>query len=114
MVGGTDYDNSKFNLAAQGRRQPGSAFKTFVLAAAIETGIDPYNTYYASQPLNSRYPGSTKPWNVKTYGGELLRHHQRRRGHPAQRQHRLRADEPGRGSGAGRRRRQAHGHHLPR
>lgn len=69
MVGGSDYDSSKFNLAAQGRRQPGSAFKTFVLAAAIEAGIDPYDTYYESQPLSLMYPGAPKPWNVKTYGG---------------------------------------------
>jgi penicillin-binding protein 1A len=69
MVGGSDYDSSKFNLAAQGRRQPGSAFKTFCLTAAIESGIDPWNTYYESQPLSLMYPGATKPWNVKTYSG---------------------------------------------
>ncbi len=69
MVGSTDYEDSKFNLAAQGRRQPGSAFKTFVLAAAIEAGMDPYDTYYQSQPLSIMLPGNTKPWNVKTYGG---------------------------------------------
>jgi penicillin-binding protein 1A len=69
MVGSTDYDDSKFNLAAQGRRQPGSAFKTFVLAAAIEAGVDPYETYYESQPLTIELPGQPKPWNVKTYGG---------------------------------------------
>jgi penicillin-binding protein 1A len=68
MVGGSDYDSSKFNLAAQGRRQPGSAFKTFVLTAAIEMGIDPYNTYYESQPVTLTYPGAPKPWEVKTYG----------------------------------------------
>jgi membrane peptidoglycan carboxypeptidase len=69
MVGSTDYDSSKFNLAAQGRRQPGSAFKTFALAAAIEAGIDPSNTYYQSQTVSLTYPGAPKPWNVKTYSG---------------------------------------------
>lgn len=69
MVGGSDYDSSKFNLAAQGRRQPGSAFKTFCLTAALEAGMDPWNTYYESQPLSLMYPGATKPWNVKTYSG---------------------------------------------
>jgi len=68
MVGGTDYDSSKFNLAAQGRRQPGSSFKTFVLAAAVEEGIDPYSTYYESMPLSIDLPGSRKPWEVATYG----------------------------------------------
>ncbi len=68
MVGGSDYDSSKFNLAAQGRRQPGSAFKTFALTAAVEQGIDPYNTYYESQPLELDIPGSREPWRVKTFG----------------------------------------------
>ncbi len=69
MVGGTDYESSKFNLAAQGRRQPGSAFKPFCLTAAIELGIDPWKTYYMSMPLEIMYPGATKPWKVKTFGG---------------------------------------------
>ncbi|GAB4258496.1 MAG: PBP1A family penicillin-binding protein [Thermoleophilia bacterium] len=69
MVGGTDYDSSKFNLAAQGRRQPGSAFKTFALTAAVEMGINPYTTYYESMPLELDIPGSREPWRVKTYGG---------------------------------------------
>jgi penicillin-binding protein 1A len=69
MVGGSDYDSSKFNLAAQGRRQPGSAFKTFCLTAAIETGINPYETYYESMPLSIKLPGEDKPWTVKTFSG---------------------------------------------
>ena len=69
MVGGTDYETSKFNLASQGRRQAGSAFKTFCLAAAIEMGIDPWQTYYMSMPVELTYPGATQPWKVKTFGG---------------------------------------------
>ncbi len=69
MVGGSDYDSSKFNLAAQGRRQPGSAFKTFCLVAAIEMGMDPYNTYYESMPIVIDIPGAPEPWDVSTYGG---------------------------------------------
>jgi len=38
MVGGTDYHERPFNLATQGQRQPGSAFKAFVLATALEQG----------------------------------------------------------------------------
>ena len=68
MVSSSDYDKSKFNLAAQSKRQPGSAFKPFCLTAAIEEGIDPYNTYYQSQPLSLTIPGSTKPWVVHTFG----------------------------------------------
>jgi len=52
MVSSTDYGDSKFNLAAQGHRQPGSTFKTFVLTTAIKQGIDPYSTYYTSKHLD--------------------------------------------------------------
>jgi penicillin-binding protein 1A len=41
MVGGRDFEQSKFNRATQAYRQPGSAFKPFVYAAAIERGFSP-------------------------------------------------------------------------
>jgi penicillin-binding protein 1A len=41
MVGGRDYNQSPFNLATEGERQPGSSFKAFVLAGALERGISP-------------------------------------------------------------------------
>jgi penicillin-binding protein 1A len=41
MVGGRDYNESPFNLATEGERQPGSSFKAFDLAAALEAGISP-------------------------------------------------------------------------
>jgi len=41
MVGGRDFDESHFNRAIQARRQPGSAFKPFVFAAALEAGYTP-------------------------------------------------------------------------
>ncbi|HSJ25963.1 MAG TPA: penicillin-binding transpeptidase domain-containing protein, partial [Longimicrobiales bacterium] len=41
LVGGRDYDDSEFNRATQARRQPGSAFKPFVYAAAINAGYSP-------------------------------------------------------------------------
>jgi penicillin-binding protein 1A len=41
MVGGYDFSRSQFNRAIQARRQPGSAFKPFVYAAAIEEGFTP-------------------------------------------------------------------------
>ncbi|MDX2236307.1 MAG: transglycosylase domain-containing protein [Hyphomonadaceae bacterium] len=39
LVGGVDYTQSKFNRVTQARRQPGSAFKTFVYAAALADGV---------------------------------------------------------------------------
>lgn len=44
MVGGHDYEESEFNRATQALRQPGSAFKPFVLTAAIEAGFTPADT----------------------------------------------------------------------
>ena len=65
MVSSSNYERSQFNLAAQGRRQPGSAFKTFVLTTAIKQGIDPYSTYYTSKPLNLDLPEWGR-WEVHT------------------------------------------------
>jgi penicillin-binding protein 1A len=52
MASSSSYKNSKFNLAAQGHRQPGSTFKTMVLMAALRRGVDPDTTTYTSKPLN--------------------------------------------------------------
>jgi 1A family penicillin-binding protein len=41
LVGGRDYDESTFDRATQARRQPGSAFKPFIYAAALESGFTP-------------------------------------------------------------------------
>ena len=41
MVGGRDYAESQLNRATDARRQPGSAYKPFVYAAALEGGISP-------------------------------------------------------------------------
>lgn len=43
MYGGRDYTTNKFNRATQARRQPGSAFKPFVYAAALDIGVSPYD-----------------------------------------------------------------------
>jgi penicillin-binding protein 1A len=66
MASSSKYQHNQYNLAAQGRRQPGSAFKTFVLTTAIKRGINPNSTSYVSRPLNL----NTKdygPWKVQTY-----------------------------------------------
>jgi len=39
LIGGTDYNTSKFNRVTQAERQPGSTFKAFVYAAALENGL---------------------------------------------------------------------------
>jgi penicillin-binding protein 1A len=45
MVGGRNYDESPFNLATEGERQPGSSFKAFDLAGALEDGISPESVW---------------------------------------------------------------------
>ena len=68
MASSADYGKSKFNLAAQGRRQPGSVFKIMTLMAALDRGVDPNSTSYSgSSPLkvsNSEY-GS---FEISNYG----------------------------------------------
>jgi penicillin-binding protein 1A len=69
MVGGRNFDKAQFNLAYQGRRQAGSAFKPFVLAAALEQGIRP-DKRYGSSPTTLRYgPGNALTWKVNNYDG---------------------------------------------
>ncbi len=59
---------NQFNLAAQSGRQAGSTFKTFVLASAIEQGVDPDTTYYTSAPFTCTIgPWCQPPWSVHTY-----------------------------------------------
>jgi penicillin-binding protein 1A len=60
------YGN-QFNLVAQARRQPGSTFKTFVLAAAINEGMNPDTTYYTSAPFHYQPDPYTPAWDVQTY-----------------------------------------------
>jgi penicillin-binding protein 1A len=63
MVGGRDYAKSQFNRAAQARRQPGSAFKAFVWAAALEDGMTPGTVRYD-------IPIKIGNWQPKNYEGE--------------------------------------------
>ncbi len=66
---------NEFNLLSQARRQPGSTFKTFVLAAAVEQGINPDSTYYVSAPFTLRvHPAGNCDdgswWCVHTYAND--------------------------------------------
>jgi penicillin-binding protein 1A len=51
MVGGRNYDESPFNLATEGERQPGSSFKAFDLAAALEDGISPGSVWPSKEKV---------------------------------------------------------------
>ncbi len=51
MVGGRNYDATPFNLATEGERQPGSSFKAFDLAAALEDGISPESVWSSREKV---------------------------------------------------------------
>jgi penicillin-binding protein 1A len=66
MASSGAYKHEQYNLAAQGHRQPGSAFKTFVLVTALRQGVNPASTRYTSKPLDLKLP-EYGPWKVQTY-----------------------------------------------
>jgi penicillin-binding protein 1A len=69
MVGGENYRKSQFNLAVQGHRQAGSAFKPFVLATALSEGISP-STTFESKPVTISL--GDRLWYVHNYEGQDL------------------------------------------
>ena len=62
MVGGKRYASSQFNRATQARRQPSSAFKPVVYAAALEAGWQPFNTI-------SDAPITIDGWSPRNFDG---------------------------------------------
>jgi penicillin-binding protein 1A len=64
--------NIQFNIAAQGRRQAGSSFKTFVLTEAIRQGVNPYTTQYLSAPFHWQPDPNSEPWDVATYSHSYI------------------------------------------
>jgi penicillin-binding protein 1A len=68
MVGGLDYGRSQFNRAVQAKRQPGSAFKPFVYAAAFERGYAP-TRLIGDYPVSYTIPqnGHLVEWTPENY-----------------------------------------------
>ena len=69
LVGGFDFNRSKFNHATQAWRQPGSSFKPFIYSSALENGFMP-DTTVLDAPIT--FPASVtggKAWSPKNYDG---------------------------------------------
>ncbi|WP_454849064.1 penicillin-binding protein 1A [Rhizobium binxianense] len=68
MVGGFSYAQSEFNRATQAMRQPGSSFKPFVYAAAMDNGYTPASVIMDA-PIEIVSGGQV--WKPENYGGEV-------------------------------------------
>lgn len=69
MVGGYDFEESKFNRARQAARQAGSSFKPYVYAAALEAGARPFDMI-VDEPVS--FPTASGPWSPRNYDGKFL------------------------------------------
>jgi 1A family penicillin-binding protein len=68
LVGGRDFSESQFNRASRSRRQPGSAFKPLLYAAALENGYTPVSTI---QGLTSIAPQGPDEWTPRNSDGAM-------------------------------------------
>ena len=91
MAESESYEQSQFNLASEGHRQPGSTFKAIDLADALSRGVDPNSTYYDSHTLYPGWLAAEPNYEVKTFGGEQNGVYQPRPRDAQIGQHRLRA-----------------------
>jgi penicillin-binding protein 1A len=69
LIGGFSFALSEFNRATQAWRQPGSAFKPFVYAAALDNGYTP-SSVVMDAPIEIKQVGS-KIWRPRNYGGKF-------------------------------------------
>ncbi|MEN3950687.1 penicillin-binding protein 1A [Iodidimonas sp. SYSU 1G8] len=70
LVGGFDYHASQFDRAMQAVRQPGSAFKPFVYAAALDSGYTPSDLVLDAPFVMDQGPGLPK-WRPQNYSNEF-------------------------------------------
>ena len=70
LAGGYSFISSEFNRATQAKRQPGSAFKPFVYAAALENNFSP-NSIILDAPFTAEQGVGLKNWKPENYGKEF-------------------------------------------
>lgn len=70
MAGGFSFAVSQFNRATQAYRQPGSSFKPFVYAAALDNGYTP-SSVVLDAPIKVAQGGRLGTWSPKNYGGKF-------------------------------------------
>jgi len=71
MVGGRDFSESQFNRSISSRRQPGSAFKPMIYAAALEKGYTP-STVIMDSPVEYSDPDGSAYWAPKNYDEDFM------------------------------------------
>jgi penicillin-binding protein 1A len=71
LVGGFDFDRSKFNHVTQAMRQPGSSFKPFIYSAALEKGFTPATIINDAPILIDAAETGSVPWEPKNYDGDF-------------------------------------------
>ena len=69
MQGNTNWERDEYNVIAQGRRQPGSAFKPFIYGAALSTGAISPGDRVSNEAIEWRDPSTGKVWRPKNSGG---------------------------------------------
>ena len=69
MVGGFEFNRSKFNHVTQAWRQPGSSFKPFIYSAALEKGFTPATVVNDAPLYFDAATTGGQPWAPKNYGG---------------------------------------------
>ncbi len=79
LSGGFSFKKSEFNRATQALRQPGSAFKPFIYALALENGYSP-STLILDAPLVLKQGTDLKMWKPENYGKKFYGHSTLREG----------------------------------